>query len=182
MAGNEYLGPVDADGNCVVRLAIEDYYSDKFEEARELSNEIYGRNRRRDEQIMDIDDVYDYLDCLSPRQAFEYGTRSSKLCDDEYYIIWKRKDGVGLTYVGNPKEIVMNNISNNWKDIARGRYEDFVPDELRRKIERLMSQPGGTASKSIKRTETSKARTPARKAPAKKATSRTPARAPSRRY
>ncbi len=182
MAGNEYLGPVDADGNSLVRLAIEEYYSTRFIKAKILSNDICRLTHNWEEQILDIDEVYDFIGGLSPEQAFDYGICSGKIYDDEYYKLWKRADGVGFTAVGNPQKEVMDNISNHWRDIARGKYNNCIAVELRRNIERLMSQPGGTASNSIKRTGTSKARTPTRKAPARKATSGKPARASSRRY
>ena len=162
----EYLGPMDADGNSLVRLAIEDYCFDNPEEARRLTNQIYKRKGDLF-HVYTKDELYDHIRTMDAIRAFQVGTLMGRPLEDDGLYVDDLKHG-GFSIIPNPGQYMVDVISGNWKDIVRGQY--IVPAELRHIIDRVMAQPNATASKCIRRAGSPKAKTPAKKAAARKAT------------
>jgi len=163
MASQEYLGPMDGDGNSLIRLAIEDYYRNRLDEARRLTNDIFDAKRSRI-HIYSADELCRFIEEMDPIEVFEAGVATGHSIEDGKLYEANGMDA-GFWIIPNPREYMIDVISGNWKDIVRGKY--VVPARLRESIDRLMAQPRTAASNNRK-----SGTAPKKKAPAKKATSR----------
>lgn len=156
MASQEYLGPMDADGNSLIRLAIEDYYRNRLDEARRLTNDIFDKNSDWI-HIYDADELYDHIKAMDPIEAFDVGVATGRPIEDGKLYEDNGRYG-GYWVIPNPREYMIDTISGSWKDIVRGKY--VIPARLRETIDRLMAQPRTAASNNRK------PRTASKKAPA----------------
>lgn len=172
------------DPSYTVENAIMEYLSGDFDEAMEVANQICDLNDDYDSRVLTYDDVMDIIENMNPVDAFWDGRYSS--CDintSGYYYI----DGYGH-FEAADGDHVMNIISDGWEHIVNGECDisddlqdvidvfeddDDEDDDDYRSNNRKSATKKKPASKAgakkpaksqcVKRTGTSKTKTPAKK-------------------
>ncbi len=113
-----------------VKHAIVDYLSGDFDEAIEVANQICELDNCYDDKLLSYDEVYDFIELMSPVDAFDMGRYSDDITGDGYYRI----DGYGhFSRVLKPWDCAKNILYDGFEHIVNGEVE--ISDELQAVID-----------------------------------------------